>query len=163
MVYKNFLNAARKHKYTCFVISQKLEELNEATEKAKVNYLLLNLYYLSGYIIECIVKYAIYDLIAFKKNRDIKELNEKGLTFDLNIKHHKFERYTEHLNKYLSRPIPLINTRKGIDKEVIQLYCDWDAEVRYSYDLKGKEKCHYISFYKYSEDIFNIIKNNIRG
>lgn len=159
MVYKDFLNAARKHKYTCNVL---FEHLENETNTGKHKSLLLNSYYLSGYIIECIVKYAIYDLIGYQRNRDIKKLDEKGLTFDEHIKHHKFERYTEHLNRLKSIPIPLINNRQGIANEVVRLYREWDADVRYSYDLKY-EKSHYIEFYKCAGKIFDIIKNNVKG
>ena len=163
MVYKDYLNAARKHKYTCEVIFEKLNGINEQTDKAKYRYLLLNLYYLSGYVIECTVKYGIYNLIGYEKEKDVKELNEKGLMYDLHIKHHKFERYAEHLRRSISRPIPLINTREKIDKYVVQLYREWDADVRYSYDLKGKENHHYTAFYKCAAEIFKIIIDNVRG
>ncbi len=159
MVYKDFLNAARKHKYTCNAI---FECLNDETNVAKHKSLLLNLYYLSGYIIECIVKYAIYDLNGYQRNRDIKKLDENGLTFDKDIKHHKFKRYTEHLKRLRSIPIPLINNQQGVAKEVVELYKEWDADVRYSYELKYG-KTHYIEFYKCAQEIFNIIKNNVKG
>jgi hypothetical protein len=163
MFYKDYLNAARKHQYTCRVLREKLEEIDENKDKAKYKYLLLNLYYLSGYIIECIVKYAIYNLIAYPKDKEVSELDEKGLTYSQNIKHHRFERYTEQLNKRLSGPIPLIDgNKKNIEKEVIQLYREWDAEVRYSYDLGKKEKRHYIAFYEYAEKIFEVITHNVK-
>jgi hypothetical protein len=63
----------------------------------------------------------------------------------------------------MSGIIPLINDRKGIDIEVIQLYREWDAEIRYSYDLGKKKKHHYIAFYEYTKKIFEIITNNTRG
>ncbi|MEN8217395.1 MAG: hypothetical protein ABFS56_13715, partial [Pseudomonadota bacterium] len=128
MFYKDYLNAARKHQYTCCVLLEKLNSIDENKDKAKYKYLLLNLYYLSGYIIECIVKYGIYDLISYSKDEEVSSLNEKGLTYQHHIKHHRFERYTEHLNKRMSGAIPLVDgNKKGIEKEVIQLYREWDA------------------------------------
>ncbi len=160
MVYKDFLNAARKHKYTCEVICDNLNKTN--TNKTEQKYLLLNLYYLSGYIIECIVKYAIYDLVGYDKKEDVKKLNEKGLNYNTHIKYHKFEKYTEHLRRNISGSIPLIYIKKNIDNQVIQLYKEWDADVRYSYDLRNKDEQHYIQFYEYSVEIYKIILNNVR-
>ncbi|MEN8219776.1 MAG: hypothetical protein ABFS56_26200, partial [Pseudomonadota bacterium] len=68
-----------------------------------------------------------------------------------------------HLNKRMSGAIPLVDgNKKGIEKEVIQLYREWDAEVRYSYDLGKKKKRHYIKFYEYADKIFEIISNNVK-
>jgi hypothetical protein len=161
MLYKDYLNSARKHEHTCDVLFEKLSgsSLNTAHEK----YLILNLYYLSGYIIECIVKYAIYDLNGHAPDQDVRSINTNGLNYNLHIKHHKFERYTDHLRKHLSMPIPLINDISGVDKQVQQLYKEWDAEVRYKYDLGTKSLSHYISFYRCAKTIFRVIKNNIGG
>ncbi len=164
MVYKDYLKAARKHKITCEVIAEKLneEKSRKAPNRAKVKSLTLNLYYLSGYVIECMVKYAIYDLSGYKSGDDVKDLNERELTYDLHIKHHRFGRYTEHLIRRMSGTIPLINDIKGIPKETVNIYNEWDAEIRYSYELKCNE-IRYMRFYEYAKEIFKIIKNNTRG
>ena len=101
--------------------------------------------------------------MVYPRDKEVSKLDEKGLTYQNNIKHHRFERYTEQLNKRMSGTIPLINDQKGIEEEVIQLYKQWNVEVRYSYDLGKKEKHHYITFYEYAEKIFEIITNNVRG
>lgn len=167
MLYKDYKNSARKHEYTCDVLFKELNELNEKIYAAKYRSLVLNLYYLSGYIIECIVKYGIYDLIGYRKDRRVTELDENGLTYHDHIQHHRFDRYTEHLNRRISVSIPLINdnkiNKKRIDNKVIELYRQWDPRIRYSYDLKVKETCHYISFYKYAKKIHKNILQNIRG
>jgi len=142
---------------------EKFRQLNRDTDTAKCKYLLLNLYYLSGYIIECIVKYGIYDLIGYSKDKEVTKLNNKEITYKDHIRFHKFERYTEHLNKMISSPIPLINNVEGIDKKVIQLYKKWDVEIRYSYDIKISEYQHYISFYNYSKKILKSVRLNVRG
>lgn len=164
MVYKDYLNAARKHRITCDVIAEKLDEEKNHIPKnqGKMKSLTLNLYYLSGYIIECIVKYAIYDLIGYDREDDVRNLNKKGLTYDTHIRHHRFETYTEHLVKRMSGNIPLINDRKQIPRETVNIYKEWDAEIRYSYELRYEE-IHYIEFYEYAKSIFEIIKNNTKG
>jgi hypothetical protein len=164
MLYKDYLNAARKHNYTCQVLVEKLDNINEKREPMHYKCLLLNLYYLSGYIIECIVKYGIYSLIGYDRKEEVSKLNQDKLTYQDHIKPHKFERYTEYLNLHNKRiNIPLINDNKTIEKPVIELYKEWDAKVRYSYDLRGKEKHHYLKFYQYAEEIFKIISDNVKG
>jgi hypothetical protein len=161
MLYKDYLNAARKHEHTCDVIYEKITTGVCSSTQEKC--LLLNLYYLSGYIIECIIKYAIYDLIGYKKDEDIKNLNHYGLTYHANIRHHKFARYSEHVNRYVSGRIPLVNDNNGIDKAVIELYRQWDSDLRYGYSLGSKDTRHYKEFYKYSKQIYKIIRQNVRG
>jgi hypothetical protein len=160
MLYKEYLNAARKHEYTCDAINEKISLNNSSTMQQKS--LLLNLYYLSGFVIECITKYAIYDLVKHKRDLDVKVLNNSGLTYDLHIKHHRFDRYTDHLNRLLSIPIPLISFTKDIEKEVLRLYKEWDVDIRYRYDLV-MEQSYYQSFYKYSKKIFRLIRDNVWG
>jgi len=161
MLYKEYLNAARKHEYTCDVIYEKIKK-NDCSSCQKMC-LMLNLYYLSGYIIECIIKYAIYDLVGHKKEDDIKKLNKGGLSYDKHIKYHRFERYSEHLNRYLSVKIPLINDCSGIDREIIQLFSKWDSELRYEYYNNIKDVRHYENFYKYAKEIYKLIRLNTRG
>lgn len=163
MVYKDFLNAARKHEYTCRVLIEKLDKIDEHREKSNFKFLLLNLYYLSGYIIECMVKYGIYDLNGFSRSADVKTLDQKNLKFKDHIRHHKFERYTEHLNQRIGISLPLVSDKAGIDPEVIKLYKNWDAEIRYSYELKVTEKRHYISFYQNANIILKNIRINVRS
>lgn len=163
MVYKDFLNAARKHEYTCQVLLDKLEQIDEKKEKEFFRFLLLNLYYLTGYIIECIVKYGIYDLIGFPRDKDVTKLNQDSLIYKDHIKHHKFVRYTEYLDQRIGINLPLIRNRAGIDKEVLKLYHNWDATIRYSCKLDVTEKQHYISFYETAKKIHNDIRINVKG
>jgi hypothetical protein len=161
MLYKDFKNAARKHLNTCTVLEEKYHITTNTPEIKKS--ILLNVYYLSGYTIECMVKYGIYDLIGYDKDKDIKLLAHPKLNYPVHIKHHKFERYTEHLVKYISCPIPLINCTNGINDAVVRLYNNWDAEVRYKYDLGAVDERHYLDFFYKSKKIFQVISNNIRG
>ena len=163
MLYKDYLNSARKHIHTCKVLSKHIETLDEKNNGVIVKCLILNLYYLSGYIIECVVKYGIYDLIGYPRKKKISELNQEKLNYSTHIKHHKFEKYTEHLTRRMHIQIPLINTDADIDREIKRLYKNWDATVRYSYDLNGISKSNYLKFFEYSEKIFNIIILNVRG
>lgn len=161
MKYKDYKKAARKHMNTCEVLEDRLKQISNNTELRKS--LILNAYYLSGYVIECIVKYGIYDRIGFDKDKDITTLNNGKLTYDQNIRHHRFERYTEHLVKYITRPIPLISNTTDIDKDVVRLFKEWDVIVRYKYDLGSIHERHYLAFCNISREIFRIVSDNTRG
>jgi len=66
------------------------------------------------------------------------------------------------LLKRISGNIPLINHRKEISKDTVNIYKEWDAEIRYSYELKYDET-HYMKFYECAKNIFEIIRNNTKG
>ncbi|SLM30310.1 hypothetical protein MTBBW1_220002 [Desulfamplus magnetovallimortis] len=51
----------------------------------------------------------------------------------------------------------------GIDQEVLKLYCNWDAIIRYSCTLSVTEKRHYVSFYETAKIIHKEIFLNTRG
>lgn len=166
MNYYEYLNSARKHQCTCNEIFLILSDQKDSVcgqQKTKNKQLVYNLYYLSGYIIECSVKYAIYHLISYDKTKNIKELNQDGMTFSDTIKHHKYERYVEQL--IVRQPgLILIDDIKGIGKEVISIYKLWDAEVRYWYNdieernKKNLTKDNIFSFYKLAEKLMKEIE-----
>lgn len=132
MLYKEYLNSARKHQYTCEEILKciKGNNANTPSKQTQQKQLVLNLFYLSGYIIECSVKYGIYHLISYDRNKPVSELNQNNLTYNDHIKVHRFDRYTEAFNK-LKGGSRLIDNRSNIDREILQIYNTWDAEVRY--------------------------------
>jgi hypothetical protein len=161
MLYKDFLNSARKHKFACDVIHEKVSSIQPPSELYRS--LILTLYYLSGYTIECIVKYAIYDLYRHNRKTEIDQLDHDGVTY-ADIKHHKFNRYTEFLNRRVSGSIPLINDISHIPKAIMFLYNEWDAHIRYRCSYHDHiATSDYIDFYMYSKRIFHSILEQTRG
>jgi len=135
MKYSDFLNAARKHQAACEVIKNEIVsiDMNRTPHlRAKQRKLLLNFYYLTGYVIECSVKYGIYKLIDFDPKAPVNSLDQCGLSYNHNIKHHRFCKYADHLVSRMSG-IKLIDDVNGVSREVQELYNRWDAEVRYWY------------------------------
>lgn len=132
MLYNEYLNSARKHQYTCQEILNciKVNKNISGPEKSKHKQLVLNLYYITGYIIECSVKYAIYHLIGYDRKTCVKQLDQDGISFSNNMKFHKFERYVEHL-KIRQPGLVLIDDVSGIERDIVFIYRQWDAEVRY--------------------------------
>ena len=66
MRYIEFFHAAKRHLKTCEMLKEDIEN-NRGEEK----YLLQNLYYLGGYVVECAYKYAIYKHIGFPENNKL--------------------------------------------------------------------------------------------
>ena len=169
MIYKEYLNAARKHNNTCLSLKSCIDELNNSSQKDlnKIKSLTLNLYYLSGYIIECSVKYAIYVCIEYNRTKDVNKLNNDDITYKDHIKHHKFTRYVDHLNKVYGG-IVLLDNRKDIGKEIIKLYNGWDVDIRYCYSemppkFRHADNFNFVkTFNQYAEEIFSFIQKEIR-
>ena len=103
MVYKSFLNAARKHVATCEALLQHAKNLNpqRPNNQQEQQHILLNLYYLTGYIFECSIKYGIYKLISYDPQAPITKLNQADLTYNKHIKHHKLVDQAQYLNARL--------------------------------------------------------------
>lgn len=133
MFYSEYLNAARKHLITCEVLKENISELDENNlqDKTKAKQLLLNLYYLTGYIIECSIKYGIYKVVDFNPASEVATLSTNTVSYK-DIQHHRFNRYSEHLVSK-SPGIKLIDDRRNINSDVMYLYNNWDAPVRYWY------------------------------
>lgn len=135
MLYREYLNSARKHQYTCEEILNCIKRITANTPKKQTQQkqLILNLFYLSGYIIECSVKYGIYHLISYDRDKPVSQLNQNDLTYDDHIKNHRFSCYTDAFNR-LKSGFKLIDERKNIDRDVLHIYTMWDAETRYWYN-----------------------------
>jgi Tfp pilus assembly protein PilO len=67
MEYRDYLDATERHLHTCFFLAQKLEEIEEKASSSSLtseevreqDAIVSNLYYLSGYIVECLYSYAM--------------------------------------------------------------------------------------------------------
>ncbi|ALQ55295.1 hypothetical protein PI2015_2010 [Pseudoalteromonas issachenkonii] len=135
MVYSEYLNAARKHYATCEALKTTILGLDlvKAPDKVNNKHFRLNLYYLTGYIFECSIKYGIYKLVNHDLKTPINELNVPGIDFANDIKKHRFDRYSEHLI-VRHAGIKLVDDRNSVPPEVVKLYNSWDAPVRYLYN-----------------------------
>jgi len=132
MRYKSYLNAARKHLKTCEVLLQQAENLNsqKTNDKALQQHLLLNLYYLTGYVFECSIKYGIYKAIKYDPDASVTQLKQANLTYAKHIKHHSFNKYAEHLTTRHAG-IKLVDDLTGVPVDIRILYKNWNVEWRY--------------------------------
>ena len=169
MIYDEFLSAARKHLKTCIVIRESLNSLGitNVENDLQVKLLTLNLYYISGYVIECSIKYGIYVCIGYDKTACVKQLNTSEVAYGRQINKHRYDNYEDILkSKYPG--IILVDNKLNIPQPVKNLYSNWDADIRYCCnDIPEKFKhsdniVHVLDFFNYAEQIFHTIQSNLR-
>ncbi|MBR1940919.1 MAG: hypothetical protein IJ845_06255 [Bacteroidaceae bacterium] len=150
MTYIEYFTCAEKHLKGC---SQLLLSYQQGTKYD--NHVWLELYYLSGYIIEGIVVYSAYKLHNWNSSVDIRNCDlsfTKRTNLDfyykrprpsffqnrpagaLSVQGHKFQE----IAKSLLKPDPSFNDvpyigNGQIDSDVERLIDDWKPEVRYQY------------------------------
>ncbi|EKN4906288.1 hypothetical protein ACOZ7A_004108 [Yersinia enterocolitica] len=80
MKYEDFLFSARRHKYTCEIISQQMEACPDNSQQ-RIR-LLSNFYYLSGYILECSLKYLILEFYGHPAAEEVNNSSCEALGFN---------------------------------------------------------------------------------
>ncbi|EOW6622057.1 hypothetical protein ACOZ0L_000910 [Cronobacter turicensis] len=130
MKYTEFLTSAKRHNHACRVLKEKLDSLGEDNaENVEYKFLVLSLYYLSGYIIECSIKYKIFELENYDLNLEVNEgeCEKFGIDFKNKIKTHNFKRLQNYLDSLIS-DVSHVSEKKDINK----LLNEWTPEIRYS-------------------------------
>ncbi|KAF0860240.1 hypothetical protein Y888_07350 [Mixta calida B021323] len=133
MKYTEYLFSAKKHNHTCRIIKEKIDGYDEGeleTDEAK--FLVLSLYYLSGYIIECSMKFKIFELCNYDRMTEIDEVgcSKVGIDYKRHIKKHNFDILQNTLSSFIG-DFPHMSK----DKEVNKLINLWNPELRYQ-DVK---------------------------
>lgn len=130
MKYPDYLMSAKRHNKACRVLQDRIEMYREqGVEDENIKFLVLNMYYLSGYIVECSLKYKIYELFGYSINAEVDDQAEcakVGINYKRQIKLHCFSRLQNLLDSKLSD----ISHLSEIDT-VGQLLKDWNPEKRY--------------------------------
>ncbi len=129
MKYLEYLSAAKRHRQACKILNEKISTFPEdETNKDNFNYLVISLYYLSGYIIECSLKFKILELSGFDSESDVNkvECRKVGINYYEEIRIHDFEK----LQDVLSSKATDI-TYESDATEVECLLIAWDPIVRY--------------------------------
>ena len=145
MKYTDFEVSALRHIESCYHILDNLTASPVPYKKQKESRLLLNIYYLSGYAIECSLKFAFFKAIKFEKHHNIDTLNYSDGTNTYLFEKSKGSRslqihnlvelcqYLECVDKSLPRDIPLI-TQVIPNQNHKTLTNKWNSEIRYSAD-----------------------------
>ena len=163
MLFSKELGEIKEATRTVEVLKENIDQLNENNlqDKTKAKQLLINLYYLTGYILECSIKYGIYKVISFDPNSEIESLSTNSVSYS-DIKYHRFSRYSDYLVSK-SPGIKLVDDKRNINSDIIYLYNNWDAPVRYWYksidDSMNRKlnKNNLFEFFNYAKHAFNHI------
>jgi hypothetical protein len=132
MKYPAFELAAQRHLESCRHIMTHFAP----TKTAKDIRLLWNTYYLSGYVIECSLKYAFFKC-TFDRNIDIKEFTYGIYTYE-KLQTHQLDILKTYLiavdSALSSDDIPFLTQSIG-NQEHRALVNRWNSEIRYSTDF----------------------------
>ena len=154
MDYKEYQKASYKHLVTCKSILNSISLLNGnpnamILQNNKQQTVLHNIFYLSGYTLECIINYSILKHYKWKEpsiyTTDHNFSSRCGLafypnTYDKNgrnkypfwLSQHEFSRNIQILQReFPNSKIPLIDRSEKVDAEIIKLFRAWCVETRY--------------------------------
>ncbi|NNA66146.1 hypothetical protein [Pseudomonas gessardii] len=131
MKYTEYLISAKRHNHACRVLKAKLDTFDEVDLRSEeFKFLVLSMYYLSGYIIECALKFKIFELKQYDPTLEIDEENcaNAGINYKKRIKTHNFNSLQNYLDSLVGG---LSHTS---DKhETNRLLSEWNPEIRYSH------------------------------
>lgn len=125
MKYPEYLSAARRHNYACRVLQEKIETYEENTGNEKFKFLVISLYYLSGYIMECSLKFKILEVSDFGSDIEVTKNACKEIGIN-NFLQHDFNKLQNHLDS----KIPDMS-HKSNNYEINYLLKQWSPEIRY--------------------------------
>ncbi len=175
MKYIEYRKSSIRHLKTC-------QKIIDCAEKENIDLptsIIQNLYYLSGYIFECIINYAIFDYIGFNKNSCVDELNSKNENFEkfktykvvhnIQKKSKGFRTMQRHnfqdtINFFIEQNIDSSNVPfigKEVPSRMKNLFINWDISVRYEtmINIKNTYKQRKINLTKITyQDIKEYIK-----
>lgn len=130
MKYPEYLLAAKRHNEACRVLQEKIEYcLSNGLEQGfQFQYLVMSLYYLSGYIVECSLKYKILDLLGFDitVNVDKSGCNGSNIIKYNEIATHSFDNLQNRLSSLISDL-----SYESEDVQIELLLNGWDPSIRY--------------------------------
>jgi hypothetical protein len=136
MLFDEYKKASKRHMQACESLLKNLEEYSHK----KRNHILQEVYYLTGYIFECIYKYAIFTLIDYNPRKPVEKLEQDDLSYRKHIRTHKFSVLRGELDKRIPGTIPFIKGDDGIEQEIKDLYREWDPKFRYESQQKLSEE-----------------------
>lgn len=131
MNYKEYRKAGDRHLKTCKLLMEKIS-LVPAIDQKKI---LLNVYYLSGYVIETSLSYAFFSQIKYKG-----DVENCSLYKDF-ILGHRFETKINFIKKNNGNlnDLPFVN-QKHDNKYLNLLFHNWSTDFRYSHNEKIKQE-----------------------
>jgi hypothetical protein len=133
MKYKQYEKAAKRHRATCDNLLKIVEDGfigNKPIEQHEKDKMLENIYYLSGYVVECILSFKYFQLIKYNKNNSVYDFNDFKTYFSTHSKAPVIELIRERGGVKVNQ-IPIVGNikLKQIEKD---MYEHWKTKVRYT-------------------------------
>jgi len=183
MQYQEYKKAALKHLKSCQAIVDYFDHSYHSISPLGEQYLLMNLFYLSGYTLECVINYALFKKIYTKNNfpnhipvygvydrrenfafkKKYKE-QKTGQEFyaKFYIESHNFMNNRSLLKKLTpSSNLPLIHDEKIVPSSVFNLIKAWKARCRYETtpNYNRSDICDLIDFTgKFYREVFKVVR-----
>ncbi|WP_157631113.1 hypothetical protein [Vibrio pacinii] len=129
MKYNEYLESARRHSYACRLMRDRANDFSDEDRNTEnFKHLVCSLYYLSGYVIECSLKFKIFECCGFDSEIDIddEECRKVGINYRKKIKTHSFTTLQNYLNSKISGI-----THESDDIQIVALLENWSPEIRY--------------------------------
>lgn len=144
--YKDYLSSAKRHNYICKLLRDRANEFEQKDRNSQnFKHLVDNLYYLSGYVIECSLKFKIFECCGYDSELEIEEeeCRKLGINYRKKIKTHSFTT----LQNFLSSKISGISHESN-NNDIIPLLENWNPEIRY--EKKDLDFENVSSFYEHA-------------
>lgn len=143
----DYIVAALRHLETCKYMYDYLDKI-PSSDNSKLDNVLLDIYYLTGYVIECAVTFGM--LKADKKNIMMIRLSNGNTSIQ-----HNYKSFIE----TLIREYPDFTVSDIIDNSCVkELYDSWRTDIRYSSNSPiHLDQSAIINFITLAEDIYRSI------
>lgn len=126
MKFEEFKVSARRHNRACRALREKLDSISP--DSVDYKHMLVSLYYLTGYVIECVLKFKILEVSGHSEDECVGKDSclSIGVNYNSDIKIHKLERLQEYLDSKISGV-----SYRGSSENVESLIREWDPVIRY--------------------------------
>lgn len=131
MKYTSYLSSAKRHSHACQALIEKINILIGQDDRIEErNFLVLSLYYLSGYIVECSLKFKIFEVSNYDENIEISDHKCRilGINYKKDIRIHDFSKLQDFID---SLNIDISYTSGNNDIDI--LLNNWKPDVRYEH------------------------------
>ncbi|MBE8906843.1 hypothetical protein [Enterobacter asburiae] len=148
MKYIEYKKSAARHYLVCDNLLIRFRDLMNQGNEVDAKKILLGIYYISGYIYECGIKYKILELCCHDENIDVSKQSCSQYSFNY---HNDFKIHS------LSKLIDLLDVLAGSDarNEITEvdaeLFNNWSPEVRYQESIYDEQKV--LTFYNKSSSM----------